>query len=80
MEIANVVSDGEGGFDFVYLPGESDATTWPGELSAQSDRSSLFTVHSIVYILFCMLPRSLSMAINFLQTTWSLMMVYLMWR
>ena len=33
VEIANVIPDGEGGFDFMYLPGESDATTWPSELS-----------------------------------------------
>ena len=46
MEIANIVSDGEGGFDFVYLPGESDATTWPGELSAQSNTEAVGT-HSV---------------------------------
>ena len=34
VEIGDVMPDDEGGFKFVYLPGESDATIWPGESSA----------------------------------------------
>ena len=34
VEIAHVIPDGDGGFNFQYLPGESDATTWPSELES----------------------------------------------